>query len=153
VRSLLFTRRWLVRHLIAIVLIAACLRLGWWQWDRAQAAGGSPQNLGYALQWPFFGIFVGYMWLRMLRIEATGRTGPPESAAPVEPVDPRAPAPRTVEVRRRYAPGPVASPADADLAGDAELAAYNRYLSGLDAGDPIAATARPGPDPRPPEEP
>jgi hypothetical protein len=51
------------------VLILVCLRLGWWQWDRARAVGGTAQNLGYALQWPAFGGFVVYAWFRMLRLE------------------------------------------------------------------------------------
>jgi len=34
---LLFTPRWLVRSLLGVVLLAACVGLGVWQWDRAQA--------------------------------------------------------------------------------------------------------------------
>jgi cytochrome oxidase assembly protein ShyY1 len=34
---LLFTPRWLARSLLGVVLLAACVALGVWQWDRAQA--------------------------------------------------------------------------------------------------------------------
>ena len=71
-RSLLFSRRWLVRHAVAIVLIGVCLGLAWWQWGRAHSLTGSAQNIGYALQWPAFAAFVGYFWYRMLRLELRG---------------------------------------------------------------------------------
>ena len=131
-RSLLLSPRWLIRHAVAIVLIGACLRLGWWQWDRAQSIGGSAQNLGYALQWPAFGAFVVYAWFRMLRIELH----PPDQAdSDAKPVtdDPASPARRTVPVRRRYTPPADASPPppSPDEPSDEQLAAYNAYLSSL----------------------
>jgi hypothetical protein len=122
VRQVLLSPRWLARHALALVLVAACLRLGWWQWERAGAAGGNVQNLAYALQWPLFAGFVVFAWWRMLRYELRPPT--PEPAPPTETApDGR----RTVEVRRRYAP-PV--PEDEP---DEQLAAYNRYLARLNA--------------------
>lgn len=41
---------------LALAVVATiCLAL--WQWDRWTSGGGSYQNLGYALQWPAFGLF------------------------------------------------------------------------------------------------
>jgi hypothetical protein len=121
---------------VAIALIGVCLRLGWWQWDRAQSIGGTAQNLGYALQWPAFGAFVGYAWYRMLRLELHP-PAPADEISPVEPaIDPAAPAvaPRpTVQVRRHYKPATDAgpTPSGADEPSDEQLAAYNAYLADL----------------------
>jgi hypothetical protein len=128
VRSLLLSPRWLVRHAVAIVLVGVCLRLGWWQWDRARSVGGTAQNLGYALQWPAFGAFVIYAWIRMFRLELH----PP--AAPDEPPAAPAETPRpTVQVRRHYKPATDAIPTapSADEPSDEQLAAYNEYLADL----------------------
>lgn len=53
-----------------IVLLAFCvtLWLAWWQLGRFNTASGTYQNLGYAVQWPIYGIFiiVGYRKYREL---------------------------------------------------------------------------------------
>lgn len=66
-------RRW---AFIALVVVAACgcLALGWWQWTRFQAASGTFQNLGYALQWPLFAWFFVYAYRKYMRYEEA----PPE---------------------------------------------------------------------------
>lgn len=58
--------------LIVLVIVAAvgCLALGWWQWTRFESAGGTGQNLGYALQWPLFAAFVVYAYRRFVQLEA-----------------------------------------------------------------------------------
>jgi len=62
--------------LILLVIVAAggCLALGWWQWTRYESASGSFQNLGYALQWPFFAGFCVYAYRKFVRYEEA----PPE---------------------------------------------------------------------------
>src|SRR5580692_4025294 len=57
--------------LIVLVVFAAggCLALGWWQWTRFQSAGGTFQNLGYALQWPLFAWFCVYAYRKFVRYE------------------------------------------------------------------------------------
>jgi hypothetical protein len=107
-----------VRQLLIAVALAAfvvaCLRLGWWQWQRYHSVSGSLQNLGYTLQWPTFALFAIFAWWRLRRLERQRRAQgppapPPTPPAPVMPVD-----------------------TDADDADD-ELAAYNRYLAQLHA--------------------
>lgn len=119
VRRLLLSRRWILRTAVAVAWAGTCLWLGWWQWGRSQVTS-SPQNLGYALQWPFFALFAVFAWWRMLRLELTSAPARPghEEDAPGPPV-------------------PVVS-ADTPVPGEAaagepddELAAYNRYLRAL----------------------
>ena len=135
-RSLLFSPRWLIRHAVAVVLIVACLRLGWWQWDRARSVGGGAQNLGYALQWPAFGAFVLYAWFRMLRIElrppVTTADRADSAAEPAaDDANRSGPARQTVPVRRWYTPPSAVVPTGPDEPSDPQLAAYNAYLTSL----------------------
>ena len=57
--------------MIILVIGAACgcLALGWWQWSRWESATGTFQNLGYALQWPFFAGFCVYAYRKYVRYE------------------------------------------------------------------------------------
>jgi hypothetical protein len=134
VRSLLLSPRWLVRHVVAILLIGACFGLAWWQWGRANSLSGTAQNIGYALQWPAFGAFVAYAWYRMLRLELnppsadsdTKTTAPDGSASASD-----GSAPRTVQVRRRYRPTDAPERSDGAAVDDPQLTAYNAYLSAL----------------------
>lgn len=56
-----------------VVLLAAaavtCLMLANWQWERYQSGTGTFQNLGYALQWPFFAIFFIFAYRAGLKME------------------------------------------------------------------------------------
>ena len=108
-------------------MVVSFLWLGKWQWDRAHAADGGGQNVGYALQWPLFAGFVLFAWWRVLRIEA-GKSAPPERPAPAAPAAPLDAARRRTVVRR-YQP-PVL-----DDDADPELAEYNRRLAELHERD------------------
>ena len=66
-RSRVKVRAWHILLLIAAV-ITTCL-LAWWQWSRYQSGTGTFQNLGYALQWPFFGAFFVYAYRAGIRME------------------------------------------------------------------------------------
>jgi DNA-binding transcriptional regulator of glucitol operon len=59
---------WIVGHLLVVVAVLVCLRLGRWQWHRMQD-GGTIQNFGYAVLWPVFGAAFVYMWFRFLQLE------------------------------------------------------------------------------------
>ena len=122
----LWTPAWIARHVLALVLAAGCLVLGWWQFSRAQH--GNAISWGYMFQWPVFAGFVVFLWWR--EVQLARRKGEP--GAPAEPVAAPAPerrpgSPVTVGRPVRVA---VRSAADDD---DPELAAYNDYLAWLNA--------------------
>lgn len=60
-------RAWHIIFLILVVL--ATLALAYWQWTRFQSGSGTFQNLGYAFQWPLFGIFAVYAYRMGLKLE------------------------------------------------------------------------------------
>ncbi len=62
---------WIVGHLLVVVAVLVCLRLGLWQWHRTHEATGTVQNLGYTILWPVFGAAFIYMWVRFLQLELT----------------------------------------------------------------------------------
>lgn len=134
VRDVLLSARWLVRTAVAVAWVGTCLRLGWWQWDRA-AATASPQNVGYALQWPLFALFGAFAWWRMLRLEVDPPApGPPPPAPPPGgPVQEDRTAPAAV-LPATGTPSSDAAPSTPDEPDD-ELAAYNRYLRALHLHD------------------
>ena len=65
------TRRRVALILLVIVAAGGCLALGWWQWTRYESVSGNFQNLGYALQWPFFAGFCVYAYRKFVRYEET----------------------------------------------------------------------------------
>lgn len=95
--------------MLVVLCCALFVRLGRWQWDRAQSPTGDWQNLGYALQWPLFAVVLVAAWIRFLWLEQHRKTGDLAS-------DPPPPA-----VRHTI---PEDDPDD-------ELAAYNAYLARL----------------------
>jgi DNA-binding transcriptional regulator of glucitol operon len=114
--------------------VVVCFRLGWWQWDRSQEATGSLQNLGYALQWPLFGLFVPFMYWRMWKLDKERRDTEAvavaaSASATEEPAADEAPA-----ARSRRSPTEWRKAADADQVDDA-MAQYNSYLAALSARD------------------
>ena len=92
-------------------------------------------SFGYAVEWPAFAAFVIFVWVREMRRalrEPDAATAVPSAAVPpaAEQSAPRgsgvgAATPRAVRQPRS---GPAY-----DDSGDAELAAYNRYLAWLTA--------------------
>lgn len=68
-------------HIILLVLaVIACLGLAYWQWTRFQAGSGTFQNLGYAFQWPLFGIFFIYAYRMGVKYENEARQAKNEAA-------------------------------------------------------------------------
>ena len=60
-------RAWHIVLLIAAVITT--ILLANWQWQRYQSGSGTFQNLGYALQWPFFGAFFVYAYRTGIKME------------------------------------------------------------------------------------
>jgi cytochrome oxidase assembly protein ShyY1 len=109
-----FSRRWLLRHLLVAVAVVTCLGFGRWQLGRA-INRNSILNWSYAIEWGLFAAFAVLCWGWYLRDEIKhGRSERPET--PARPV---------------YLP--TAQPVSDDE--DPELAAYNRYLSTLNSKD------------------
>lgn len=119
-------------HLVFLAAVVAAGWLGWWQWERANEAGGSFQNLGYALQWPLFGGFALFLWYQVVRM--LNGTEPHQQADPVE--EPEASegtgpsAPEGARPRRSPVPPPAPPVTEEE---DPQLAEYNRYLAELNA--------------------
>jgi hypothetical protein len=131
----LWTPAWIVRHVLAVVLTAGCLILGWWQFSRAQE--GNAISWGYMFEWPVFAAFVVFLWFREVQL-ARRKDGHPAAAAPPEKAEPEKAGPEKAE---QELPGKavtvgrpvrvaVRSTPDAD---DPELVAYNDYLAWLNA--------------------
>ncbi|MCZ9293515.1 hypothetical protein [Corynebacterium meitnerae] len=66
-RKRLRVRAWHVILLVAAVAVS--LLLASWQWSRYTSGTGSLQNLGYALQWPMFGLFFIYIYRAGMKME------------------------------------------------------------------------------------
>lgn len=138
----LWTPAWIARHVAMVVLVTAFLALGWWQVSRA--AAGNAISWGYAVEWPIFAGFVVFVWWREVRhalraAEPTGTTGAAPDDGDASVMADAVEAARSAGpagVRPRPGIGrPVRVTRSTGLPGedDAELAAYNRYLSWLNA--------------------
>lgn len=124
VLRLVFSPRWLLWHLLTLGAMVTCGFLSVWQWHRAGSALGSALNVGYALQWPAFAVFFGWIWWRMLRMELVKLREAPPAAAPAPRDDTPSPF--------AYRPGRVRHATDDE---DPEMAEYNRMLAALAARD------------------
>ena len=121
--------------LILLVVVGAvgCLALGWWQWQRFEAVGGTGQNLGYAFQWPLFAAFLVYAYRRFVQLE---------EAEPADTTDvPDAPA------ELREIPADVLPPRPAAAEDDdpydlesLQISQYNQYLAELSARETDRST-------------
>jgi hypothetical protein len=72
-RKLLLSPRWWGLHLLVVTMVLVMLRLGLWQWHRAESSSGGIQNFAYAFQWPLFAVFTVALWWKTLRIELVGQ--------------------------------------------------------------------------------
>ncbi|HET6910650.1 MAG TPA: hypothetical protein VFH54_15055 [Mycobacteriales bacterium] len=123
-----FTPGWCLAHLVVLIAVLVMLRLGLWQWHRAESPTGGIQNYAYAFQWPLFAVFAIVVWIKTL-IEETHRD--PES-----PRHPRAQAlpPEQAGIMRQ--PGVrvgVSTPRVETDPADDELNEWNARLAALNA--------------------
>jgi len=103
---------------LVVVVFFGCLGLGWWQWDRFSAAGGTYQNLGYALQWPLFALVSVYAYRKFVRLESGEMPQQPTEPEPTElPAD-------------LLPPRQIVRATD-----DRQMSDYNAYLAELSARD------------------
>jgi DNA-binding transcriptional regulator of glucitol operon len=121
---------------VAAVLVM--LRLGLWQWHRANSPSGGIQNYAYAGQWPLFAVFAIVLWIRTIVEDSRREPGAP-------PTSPSRPMPTSDAPIEHYpglivgltAPEPLASPDQ-----DPELAAWNARLAALNAASTAAEGRR-----------
>jgi hypothetical protein len=124
--------RWLGLHAAMIVIVAGFLWLGWWQLRRAE--GGNALSWGYTFEWPLFAGFVVVFWIKAMRDElheAQARGGQrrqPSAAGDAVTL------PAALRAGGADDAGDSAGPGgDTEGREDEELAAYNAYLSRLNA--------------------
>ena len=118
-----FSRRAIKLHVVILIVVPAFLALCLWQVSRA--LGGNSLSWAYVFEWPIFAGYAVYMWWRFVHEAAEDAT--PPAAATGDPGG------RTVPAN---GDGATPSPPDAEREeqgekDDAELAAYNAYLSQL----------------------
>ena len=116
------------------------LRLGLWQWDRAQARTGGLQNYAYALQWPLFAVFAIVVYVKTM-IEELRRSDTPEgrrrASQALSPAG--AGVMRQPGVRIGVATGPIEIDDD-----DEETREWNARLAALNAATAATQPRRPG---------
>lgn len=149
---------WIAGHLLVLAAALTCLRLGWWQWERAHDFDGTGQNLGYSMLWPAFAAAFIYMWIRFLKLEKVKQAEDEEQAGrdlaellteidPAAPPGPSAPQDEAPDAaddepaaerpdrggRQRPSEGYVLSVATVETEDpdDPELTAYNQALAAL----------------------
>jgi len=112
--------------LFVVIAAAGCLALGWWQWTRFEAVGGTGQNLGYAFQWPLFAAFVVYAYRRFVQLEDRDPSEDAASSSEVREIPADVLPTRTRSGNQKL---------DADNPDDEAHQAYNNYLAQLRAGE------------------
>jgi hypothetical protein len=100
------SRRSVLLHAMALLVVAACLALGWWQLERALS--GNTLSWVYTFEWPFFAGYAIYMWWKLLHEGTEGRKVATHDHAITE---------------------------DSASDDEEKLAEYNRYLADLHASD------------------
>jgi hypothetical protein len=160
-RSVWWSRRAITLHVALVVAVPLFLALGAWQFRRALT--GNLLSWAYTFEWPFFAGYATWMWWRLVHEEtataadllpATGRRRPGARSDEAETGGSGAgggdvaigtagggDTSEAIDERRRPAAGgsvpvPRSGYDPFDDEADAELAAYNRYLTGLHAERP-----------------
>ncbi|MFC0448234.1 transcriptional regulator [Rhodococcus jostii] len=121
--------------LILFVAVGAvgCLALGWWQWTRFEAVGGTGQNLGYAFQWPLFAAFFVYAYRRFVQLEDAE---PADTADVLDAPDDLREIPADILPPRPR----VAEDDDPDDLESLQISQYNQYLAELSARETDRST-------------
>lgn len=130
--------KWLALHVLVFAAVYVMLRLGLWQWHRAESASGGIQNFAYAFQWPLFAVFAIVLWVRTMyedlhRQPTEGSSElPPQQRVDADIVRRGG---VVIGVSRPTPPSP-----DAD--DDPEVAEWNARLAALNAAHAAAESRR-----------
>lgn len=81
------TRVRVIQLTFLALAVVATICLAWWQWERWSSGGGSYQNLGYALQWPAFGLFFIIAYRKYMEYERERALGEEAPAVTKTSVD------------------------------------------------------------------
>ncbi|HEY2579142.1 MAG TPA: hypothetical protein VGI74_22775 [Streptosporangiaceae bacterium] len=117
----LISPRWLGWHAFAVVAVAGMLALGWWQLRRAEE--GNSLSWAYTFEWPIFAVFGVVFWAKTIRDEFA----PPDTDEAPDKAEFAVGAGTGADAL----PGGMGQAAGEDEPEDADLAAYNAYLSQL----------------------
>jgi DNA-binding transcriptional regulator of glucitol operon len=123
----LLTPKWWLLHVAVLLAVLGMLRLGLWQWHRANSGSGGIQNYAYAFQWPLFAAFAIFLWLRTMH-EELHRPGVTRGLSRSDPRLPAQPVSRSDGVVVG-----ISSPPPEAADEDPELAAWNARLAALNA--------------------
>lgn len=133
-RRLVSPKWWLV-HVFVWAAVLVMLRLGLWQWHRANAGNGGIQNYAYAFQWPVFAGFAIFLWVKTM-IEEVRRTvatdDEPASGGPA--ITPEA----TIVHQPGVRVGLTTDVVRVDAEEDPDVAAWNARLAALNAAHAAA---------------
>ena len=117
------SRRALKLHVVILIVVPAFLALCLWQVSRA--LGGNSLSWAYVFEWPIFAAYAVYMWWRFVH-EAAEDAPPPRPPTPIPAAGLLLPS----ATHHRRSHGACARE-EQRKREDAELAAYNDYLSQL----------------------
>jgi DNA-binding transcriptional regulator of glucitol operon len=134
------TWRWWIAHLVLVVAVLVMLRLGQWQWDRAQSRTGGIQNYAYALQWPLFAVFAIVVYVKTL-IEETRREPESSERGGTRPRGALPPSEAGVMRQPGVRVGVSAGPIDVDE-NDEEMREWNARFAALHAATSRTETRR-----------
>jgi DNA-binding transcriptional regulator of glucitol operon len=124
-------------HLFVAAAVYGMLRLGLWQWHRANSATGGIQNYAYAFQWPLFAVFGVVLWIKTLQDELRR----PEGADRRDPRTQHA-LPDAHIIRQPGVRVGISTPEIAIDENDPEVAAWNARLAALNAATAAAEGRR-----------
>ena len=129
--------KWLALHVFIIAAVLVMLRLGLWQWHRAESSSGGIQNFAYAFQWPIFAIFAIVLWIRTMYEDLRREVSADEAGRPQQRVQ--------AEVVRSG--GMVIGvttpiPSQEEVDADPEVAAWNARLAALNAAHAATESRR-----------
>lgn len=130
--------KWLALHVLVFAAVLVMLRLGLWQWHRAESASGGIQNFAYAFQWPLFAGFAIVLWIRTMYEDLHRQ--PTEDSSELPPQ-------QRIDadiVRRGGVVIGVSAPtrSDTEIDDDPEVAEWNARLAALNAAHTAAESRR-----------
>ncbi len=123
----LIAPRWLGWHALMVASVAGMLALGDWQLRRA--VSGNALSWAYTFEWPIFAGFAIVFWAKTIKDEFR----PPVSDDAADGADIELPPGLRRSSRDLAADRAVDARGGAEDPEDRELAAYNAYLTRLDA--------------------